>query len=1330
MAGDRLTVATDPAVADHQAWIGYLQPDGLVVSAAALADNQAVLDRGTLGALQLRLAPYVGEVLVGEDPRIGITDLPGFFRGFLEWPDDLVLGLEPARPVPDSVMVPLPDLGVTLSPTIVVADPRAKTAEPPWLILVGEEPAGADLDQAFTQAESDWSASRTRRFERLLRETRVPIGLLCNRTQVRLVYAPRGENAGSLTFPVSAMTEVAGRPILGAFHLLLSSYRLFAAPDKSRLPGLLAASRAYQATVSEALAQQVLGALYELVRGFDAADRASSGTLLREQLAYDPNEIYGGLLVALLRTVFLLYAEDRELMPGSELYVRHYSIHGLFERLRQDHEEHPDTMDQRFGAWSQVVAVFRAVYLGVRYPLFMTPPRRGYLFDPNRYPFLEGRSLESRELTQLPLVSDGVVFRVLEKLLVLDGERLSYRTLDVEQIGTVYETMMGFELKRSEGHTIALKPLASGGAPVGVDLEALFRVAPRERAKWLGEAAGQKLTGPMAEAVKRATTVRELEAALERRIARNATPDLLPPGSLLLQPTDERRRSGSHYTPRALTEPIVRTTLEPVLARLGPDPTPRKILDLKVADIAVGSGAFLVEVCRQLAEVLVAAWRRHGDQPFIPADEDEVLHARRLVAQRCLYGVDRNPMAVDLAKLSLWLATLARDHPFTFLDHSFRTGDSLVGLTKRQVIDFHWKPLPVPTLGQEVIGDRVARVSAARREILDADDEFVSLDYKANRLRLADDLLSHVRQAGSCVMAAFFGSGTDRGREAARDDLLWRYTEFYRTYDLGRSPEGAVEALTTGPRPILPFHWEIEFPEVFDRPEGGFDVIVGNPPFAGKNTLINGNRAGYLDWLKTLHAESHGNADLVAHFFRRAFNLLRPNGAFGLIATNTIGQGDTRFTGLRWIGTNGGTIFAARKRVEWQGAAAVVVSVVHVTKGVVPGPYRLDGRWVPLITAYLFHAGGHENPAVLRANAGKSFQGSIVLGMGFTFDDTNTRGVATPLAEMRRLIAENPKNAERIFPYIGGEEVNDSPTHAHHRYVINFGEMSEAEARAGWPDLMRIVEEKVRPQRQQDNREVRRRLWWRFAETTPALVAALRGRERVLALSRVGQHGAFTFLSTRTVFAETIVVLLADEFSQFAVLQSRCHEAWARLLSSSMKDDMRYTPSDCFETFPFPASVQTVEQVGREYYEFRAAVLVQRNEGLTTTYNRFHDPNDQTTETQQLRARHAAMDRAVLDAYGWTDLQPVAEFLSEHEADDDAEVDGPGRRRKYRYRWPDLIRDEVLARLLALNAQRAEAERLGGLAAAQAEATKLGRRSKGRGRKPSGGADLFEPGAE
>ena len=192
------------------------------------------------------------------------------------------------------------------------------------------------------------------------------------------------------------------------------------------------------------------------------------------------------------------------------------------------------------------------------------------------------------------------------------------------------------------------------------------------------------------------------------------------------------------------------------------------------------------------------------------------------------------------------------------------------------------------------------------------------------------------------------------------------------------------------------------------KDRAGFDAIVGNPPFLGGKRISTVLGNAYRDWLGVLHTNGTSNADLVAHFFRRAFTLVRDGGTFGLIATNTIAQGDTRSTGLRWICAHGGEIYHARRRLRWPGQAAVVVSVVHVHKGPFNGARCLDNASTDGITAFFFHRGGHEDPARLEANAGKSFVGSYVLGMGFTFDDTDTKGVASPLAERRRLIAADP----------------------------------------------------------------------------------------------------------------------------------------------------------------------------------------------------------------------------------------------------------------------------------------------------------------------------------
>jgi len=587
----------------------------------------------------------------------------------------------------------------------------------------------------------------------------------------------------------------------------------------------------------------------------------------------------------------------------------------------------------------------------------------------------------------------------------------------------------------------------------------------------------------------------------------------------------------------------------------------------------------------------------------------------------------------------------------------------------------------------------VTKVAELRGRIREADESISNIELH-DLWNEAQVEVGEVRLFADLVLAAFFGGEKPREREIKRTEYAGQVVRGEAGHYRGWLDDRRYSEI-----PLAPFHWEIEFPEVFDRRNPGFDAIVGNPPFAGKNSMVAANVNGYPEWLKHLHEESHGNADLVAHFFRRAFYLIREGGAFGLIATNTIAQGDTRSTGLRWICEHSGEIFAARKRVKWPGLAAVVVSVLHVMKGRFLGSRRLDGREVGMITAFLFHRGGHEDPARLAVNNDKSFVGSYVLGMGFTFDDTDKKGVATSLAEMQRLIDKDAHNQEVIFPYIGGEEINASPTHAHHRYVINFGEMSEEEARR-WPDLMAIVEEKVKPGRMLNNREVRKKYWWRFGESTPALFAAIAGLKGVLVISRVGQQAAFALVRTRMVYSDSLIVFPVPSYAAFCSLQSRPHEIWARFFASSMKDDLRYTPSDCFETFAFPENWQAhpdLETAGKAYYEFRAALTVRNNEGLTKTYNRFHDPDEADSEIIKLRELHAAMDRAVLDTYGWSDISTHCAFTLDYEIDEEEWGD---KKKPWRYRWPDDVRDEVLVRLLELNVERAKEEARSGAAAA------------------------------
>ena len=884
---------------------------------------------------------------------------------------------------------------------------------------------------------------------------------------------------------------------------------------------------------------------------------------------------------------------------------------------------------------------------------------------------------------------------------------------------------MGFTVESAMGRSLAIKAGKHNRTPVFVDLEKLAAAKGKERIKFLKEEADRaQLSANLGKAVEAAKSTVDMAVALDPIVDERGSPKKheVTAGTPLLQPTDERRLTGSHYTPRSLTEPIVRYALEPAFERLGPNATPEQILDLNICDPAMGSGAFLVEACRAIAARLVASWNVHKDKrPAIPADEDEELHARRLVAQRCLYGVDKNPLATDLAKLSLWLATLARDHEFTFLDHALKSGDSLVGLTQAQIAAAHWDTgksgLP---LFRQLVKDRVAEAMKGRAEIQAAPDD-TARAIQEQRHRSLEARLKDIRLIGDAVITAFFAEDKPKAREKKRAEVESLLSGSLVAWD---KLAAIAATLKQGNHQLTPFHWEIEFPEVFARKNGGFDAIVGNPPFAGKNSIISSNRLGYLPWLRTLHAGAHGNADLVAHFFRRAFRLLRNDGAFGLIATNTIGQGDTRDTGLTAIIKEGGTILRATRRLKWPGEAAVVVSIVHVEMGVVHSPV-LDGRQVRRISAYLVEGDLDDPPARLAANARKAFQGSIVLGLGFTFDDAAAaRGEAESLDTMRALIAKDPRNAQRIFPYIGGEEVNSDAEHLHHRYVIDFADFplrrdprlsawktaSDRERQAwlrdgivpadyldpvaaDWSDLLAIVDRLVRPVRALDKRNARRKRWWRFAERASGLYESIQSLERNIVASRISAHFGFTFLRHGYVVDVALNSFAFSTFGPFAVLQSCLHELWARFLASSMKDDLRYTTSDCFETFPFPPGFETspvLGAAGSSYFDHRVALMVARNEGMTKTYNRFHDSTETAEDIQRLRELHSTIDRAVLEVYGWDELTARAApiFLDETNEEDHTY--------QGRLFWPSNFRDEVLARLLALNAERhAEEVRLG-----------------------------------
>ena len=1192
-----------------------------------------------------------------------------------------------------------------------------------------------DSVDSLRQTPGDlWAANPIDRVEVMLRENKIPIGIVTDGRWWGLVCAREGAMAASGI--VDALTWIEEPRTRDSFFALIGRQHLIGGDPCERLPILFEESVAAAEEITEALGAQVRRAVELLIQSFsesaaDAQRRGLPDPLPPADSNGRTHASYEAAVTVMMRAVFLLFAEERGLLPSGELFEQGYGIAGELERLiARETEESEEALDATSLTWHRLLATSQALYQGASFESLRMPAYGGSLFDPARFPFLT----DTNEQGALAItVSDRVMLHVLRSVQVADikGEarRISFRDIDVEQIGYIYEGLLGYTAAIADEVTVGLK--GTLGEEPEIPLAKLEELAAEHTdPKKLAAAIRAFVEGdqPSAKPSSAAAIAKALSAEVEPSIVSALTqavgddlelrdrvlpwlglvrldlrqrPFVVLGGGLTVRETPSRKNAGAHYTPKSLAEDVVLHALQPLCYSPGPHQTANtkewklkssdELLSLKVADIACGSGAFLVAAARYLSERVVEAWT--GEDPRNGVRKDLYTRAIRQVVANCLYGADINDMAVEMCKLSLWLVSLDRDLPFSFVDDKVFLGNSLLGVTdlnqlRRLHIDPKVKTEMAGYYAYDVdIDSIIDRAKELRRTLLnEINENDPARTSAAKRRQLLDfrQVTSDLRQIANGVVAVGLAQGGKPGRalNEAYDNLRIAVGKAYP--DKGEADGAFLTSLIdSGLTPTVvtdyerwqPLHWVIEAPDVIID-NGGFDAVIGNPPFLGGSKLTGAMGTNIRDWFVNTIAGRRGNADLVAYFFLRATGLLQANGTLGLIATNSVAQGESREVGLDTMVAAGFTIARAIQSQSWPSASAnLEFAAVWGTRGSVAeiASRIANGTPVKRISTLLEAAGRVDGlPHQLGENKGIAFEGCKLRGTGFIIES----------GEAAEWIASDPANRDVLFPYLNGDDLNSRPDASASRWVIDFTGLDQTAA-SGFQLPFARVSEAVRAERNLLAPKLRDNFWL-YERPRAAMRQAIGALDEVLVIACTSKSVMPVRVPTGQVFSNALDVFATADYSEQAVLSSSLHQLWAITYGSGMRNDPRYTPSDVFETFPRPVATTLVEEAGRSLDHFRRDVMLRRNLGLTKLYNLVNDPEVAGTKDPEIagiRQAHVDLDAAVLDAYGWNDLDPQHGF---HEY-----------RKMLRWSLSPLARVEALDRLLEENHRRKKNEGAG-----------------------------------
>jgi hypothetical protein len=445
------------------------------------------------------------------------------------------------------------------------------------------------------------------------------------------------------------------------------------------------------------------------------------------------------------------------------------------------------------------------------------------------------------------------------------------------------------------------------------------------------------------------------------------------------------------------------------------------------------------------------------------------------------------------------------------------------------------------------------------------------------------------------------------------------------------------------------------------------------------------------DWFVYQLADGvRGKADLVAYMFTRIARLLNATGTLGIVATNTLGQGQSREVGLDPVVGDGFKITRAIQSKPWPASgAALEYAAVWGTWGGISQSTRLIANDQPVAgISTLLEGQGRTGllPVRLAANAGVTFEGCKPYGAGFVID--------SELANS--WLQQEPRYSEVVFPYLSGDDLTSRPDTSASRWIIDFYDRTLEEA-AKYHLPFERVELLVKPERLKANRKAIRERWWQYADKRPGMRRAIADLDKVIVLARVSKTVMPIMVRSDQVLSDSLTVFATSDFSSLAVLSSSFHQLWAITYGSTLETRIRYTPSDVFETFPLPDATEVLSRIGKTLDEERRAVMRQRDLGLTKLYNLASDPDigsSADSDVSRMRDIHVEIDEAALDAFGWADIKLHHGFHT--------------YRQMERWTVSPAARVEILDRLLEENHRRAALE----------EATEPALKGKGtRGKK-------------